>query len=295
MSFMNQVAALNECGTLNNSGCTYDAFMNEMRKIKQELYEAVTVFNKETNMEAISSILEGTELSTELRKDNLVTKLKDFWDRIVNWFFDMLDTIYSWAYEQIVLQTKYIENHKDEIMKTTLVYGKQKTDILDANKKKIASYTLYISVPELESFENILSPKFFEPLITESELKDYIKDNKVDTQKLYNYYKDEILGNRKSIDIDIINNKKSELLDGMKSCYEEVKTRKSKIIAIKKRYQNPPKELSAEGVKEFQAISMAQIASLRAYNKVAIEYCKAASTILKKYIRSADIIKKGDK
>ena len=41
MSFMNQVAALNECGTLNNSGCTYDAFMNEMRKIKQELYEAI--------------------------------------------------------------------------------------------------------------------------------------------------------------------------------------------------------------------------------------------------------------
>ena len=292
MSFIKQVATLNECGAILNTanGCSYDTFMTEMLNIEKAINEAVNTFSRLVNTDAISALLEdGGELSTQLHKDTLLTKLKSAWDKIVELFFQMLDTVWNWIYEQVVLQTKYIDKHKDDIMKTTLIYGKQKSEVLDADGKKIAKYNKMVSQSYINTYSKIMNPNFIEPLMSESELKDYINENdRIDSKKIYEYYKNTILGNLTNVDIDDINKGKSDLINGVKNRFNDVKTRKSKIISIRKKYQNPPKELTPEAVKEFQTISMAQVESLKAYNKVILDYCKGATSILKKFIKNAE-------
>ena len=293
MSFMEQVATVNECGTIINesNGCSYDTFMTEMLDIENMINEAVNTFNRLVNTDAISALLEdGGKLSTtELHKDNLLTKLKAAWNEIVELFFQMLDSIWNWIYEQVVLQTKFIEKHKDDIMKTTIIYSKQKATVTDSSGKKIKSFTKEVSDYYINSYSKILNPNFIEPLMSESDLKNYMNENgKVDTKKLYEHYKDTILGNIKDIDIDDINKEKGNLIKGVKSRFDDVKSKKSEIISIRKKYQIPPKELTPEAVKEFQAISMAQVESLKAYNRVTLDYCKAATSILKKFIKNAE-------
>ena len=296
MSFIKQVAAVNECGTLvvnETNCCTYDEFMTEMLNIENMINEAVNTFNRMVNTEAITALLEdGNELSTQLHKDNLLTKLKAAWASIVEWFFKMLDTVWNYIYEQVVLQTNYIDKHKDEIMKTTIVYGKQTVEVNDVDGKRLSKNTYYVSQHYMNTYSKILNPNFIEPLIDESDLKDYINDDgKINTTKLYEYYKDTILGNSIEIDIDDINKNKENLIKGVKDRFNNVKSTKSKIISIRKKYQIPPKELSPEAVKRFQAVSMAQVESLKAYNRVTLEYCKGATSILKKFIKT----KKEDK
>lgn len=291
MSFINQLATVNECGAVvinETSGYTYNAFMEDMLNIESMINEAVNTFNRLVNTEAISALLEdGGELSTQLHKDTLLTKLKAAWNRIVELFFKMLDTAWNWIYEQVVLQTKFIEKHKDDIMRTTIVYSKQKANIID-NGKKVGKYNKPVSDFYIKTYSKILNPNFIEPFMSESDLKKYIGDNgRVDTAKLYEYYKNEILGTEISIDIDDINKGKSGLIDGIKSRFNDVKTRKNKIISIRKKYQLPPKELTPEAVKEFQSISMAQVESLKAYNRVTLDYCKASVAILKRFIKDS--------
>lgn len=292
MSFIEQVATFNECGTIINGseGCSYDTFMTEMLNIEKSINEAVNTFNRLVNTDAISALLEdGGELSTQLHKDTLLTKLKSAWNKIVELFFQMLDTAWNWIYEQVVLQTKFIDKHRDDIMKTTLIYGKQKIEVLDADGKKIAKYNKMVSQSYINTYSKIMNPNFIEPLMSESELKDYINENgRIDNKKLYDHYKDTILGNSINIDIDDINKGKSDLINGVKNRFNDVKTRKSKIISIRKKYQNPPKELTPEAVKEFQTISMAQVESLKIYNRVTLDYCKGATSILKKFIKNTE-------
>ena len=291
MSFIDKLATVNECGTIfgGETGCTYDTFMTEMLNIENMINEAVNTFNRLVNTEAISTLLEdGGELTTELHKNNLLTKLKAAWAKIVELFFQMLDNIYNWIYEQVVLQTKFIDKHKDDIMKTTIVYGKQKGTILDTDGKKVKNYTVLVSQPYINSYSKILNPDFIEPLMNESDLKKYMNENgKVDTKKIYAYYLSEILGHRTDIDIDDINKNKDKLIDGVKSRFKDVKDRKAKIISIRKKYQAPPKDISPETVKEFQTLSMAQVESLKAYNKASLEYCKGAASILKTFIKNS--------
>ena len=291
MSFIEQVAAVNECGTIvnsSNNGCTYDAFMSEMLDIENMINEAVNTFNRLVNTDAITALLEdGGEVSTQVHKDNLLSNLKTLWTRIVEAFFKFLDKVWDYIYEQVVLQTKFIEKHKDEIMKTTMIYKKTKSTVSE-NGKKISSFNMPVSEPDIRTYSNILKPNFIEPIMSNSELEKYMGDNdRVDGKKLYEYYKDEILGNLKNIDIDGINAGKANLIKGVKDRYNDVKTRKAKIISIRKKYQIPPKELTPEAVKEFQAFSMAQIESLKAYNKVTLDYCKEATSILKKFIKNS--------
>jgi hypothetical protein len=288
MSFIEQVATLNECGTIVNgvTGCTYDTFMTEMLNIEKSINEAVNTFNRLVNTDAISTLLEGGETSSQLHKDTLLTKLKNAWNKIVELFFQMLDNICNWIYEQVVLQTKYIDKHKDEIMKKNLVYGKENDE--SYNKDEV----IMVSNPSINSYSKITKPNFIEPLMTKSELDKYMNDSgKIDRVKLYDYYKDIILGEVTDFGIELVNQHKSDLISGVKDRYNDVKTRKAKIISIRKKYQSPSKDLTPEDVKEFQNISMAQIESLKAYNKVTLDYCKGATSILKKYIKS----EKGEK
>ena len=291
MSFIDQLATVNEYGAvvINETGCSYDTFIDEMLNIENMINEAVNTFNRLVNTDAISALLEDSgEITTKMHKDTLLTKLKDAWNKIVELFFKMLDTAWNWIYEQVVLQTKFIEKHKDDIMKTTIVYSKQKADIFD-NGKKVGKYNKPVSDFYINTYAKILKPNFIEPYMNESDLKKYIGENgRVDTNKLYEYYKDEILGNMKDIDIDDINKEKSNLINGIKSRFDDVKSRKNKIISIRKKYQIPPKELTPKAVKEFQDISMAQVESLKAYNRVTLDYCKASVAILKKFIKNSD-------
>jgi hypothetical protein len=291
MSFIEQVATINECGTIVNgiNGCTYDTFMTEMLNIEKSINEAVNTFNRLINTDAISSLLEdGGELSTVHHKDTLLLKLKAAWNNIVDLFFQMLDTIWNWIYEQLVLQVNYIDKHKEDIMKTTVIYGKHNAEIVDTDGKTINKYTTYINEPYINTYSKILNPNFIEPFMDINELNKYMNDNgRVDTKKIYEYYKDTILGDLNNIDIDDINDKKADLIKDIKSRFSDVKSRKKEVISIRKKYQIPPKELTPSAVKEFQSISMAQIESLKAYNRVTLDYCKAATSILKKFIKNS--------
>jgi hypothetical protein len=291
MSFIKQLATVNECGAVvnNNTGCTYDAFMTEMLNIENSINEAVNTFNRLINTDAITALLEDSEMSTEVHKNNLLGKLKSAWAKIVEWFFKMLDTVWNYIYEQVVIQSKFIDKHKDDIMRTTVIYKKVKSEIINSDGSKGDKIEISISEPSMNTYSKLLAPNFIEPFMDKSDLKDYIgENNRVDTNKLYNYYKDTILGTMKDIDIDDINSGKGKLIEGIKNRYNDVKSRKSQIISIRKKYQIPPKELTPEAVKEFQSLSMAQVESLKAYNRVTLDYCKASVSILKKFIKNAE-------
>ena len=200
----------------------------------------------------------------------------------------MFDTIHDWIYEQVVLQTKFINKHREDIMRTTIIYGKQQTAIIIDGKEKY-KHTVTVSEYYIKSYAKIMNPNFIQPLMSESDLKEYMNDNnRVDTKKLYDYYKDTILGNEKDVDIDDINSGKAKLIEGIKLRFDNVKSNKSKILDIRKNYKLPSNNLTPEEVKDFQNISMAQIESLKAYNRVILDYCKGATSILKKFIKNSN-------
>ena len=294
MSFINQIASMNESGSMatpSTNPCTYDQFMDAMLNIQTHLHEAINIYARVVNEDAIASLLEDGSnvpvVTSEVEKEKLSEKLKKMWKSVIDWFFRMIDGIYDAIYEQLVLHTKNIEKHKDDIMKTTIVYEKSKQDIRDGDKV-LNSYTTTIGVYEVEGYSKLIKPNFSAPYIDMSDLKKFMDGDKVDTNKLYEHYLEDCLGDKKKIDIDDINSAKMSMLDGMKSRYDELKKRKQIIIRMNTQRQNPPKDLKPEELKEMQTEVMAQVQSLRAYNKVIIEYCKTVSKILRMFIQKQE-------
>lgn len=291
-TFINQMINMNECGTLiNTDNTSYSDFMEKMLELKSELCEAVNLYNRIVNENAISILLEdgGNNEVAIYEKENLLQKIKKIWENIVEWFFKRWDSLVNWLYEQIVIQKKYIEKHKNDIMNTTIIYGKQPYDVLDSDGDYKSSGKIWMAQYEIQSYKNILNPDFVEPIVEFNELNKYMdNDNKLKTNDLLEYYKNNILGNEAKIKISSINSAKADLIKSIGDRYDEVKKRKAKIIAIRKRYQNPPKNVTPEEVAKFQNDSIAQIKSLELYNKVTVMYCKEVVKILKLFIKNTD-------
>jgi len=298
MAFINQLVQMNngEMISVNETSYSYEKFMDDMLLIETSINNLINNYCRIINECAIENILnEDSNLmvqdnTAKEEKEKLLTKLKEWWKRIVDAFFNMLDNIYNWAYEQIVLQKKFIDKHKDDIMRTTIIYGKSSSGTVlgkDGRKIDTAKDAFRAAEPDINTYEKILNPGWMDPMLSKSDLEKYIgEDNKIDGPALYKFYKDKVLGDMKNIDIDDINKSKSVLIKNIDTVYTEVKHRKSIIINMQKK--DPPRDLTPEEIKEFQVLTMAQVQSLRAYNKVLLDYCKADVAILKKFIKSSD-------
>lgn len=300
MAFIDQLQNMNSDGTLvmsEASTYSYAQFMDDMLLIESSINDILNNYYRTINETAIENIL--NEDSTELavikkeEKESTIAKLKAAWEKIVDAFFRMLDSLYNWIYEQVILQKKFIDKHRADIMRTRVIYKNVKSSVLFADGTKIVDFVNTVSEPDIETYEKMLHPEFITPLISKSELDEFTTDGKVEPKKIYEFYKDTVLGDTRRIDIEDINSKKKELIDNIDKVYSEVKKRKAIIINTQKK--TPPKDIKPEELREFQLEVMNEVLSLKAYNKVLLDYCKASVSILKKFIKSSDKAESGKK
>lgn len=282
---------------------SYSDFVNDMYDIGRTIQETVNEYCKLMNESAVMSICEGTELTTvdnSASKKAFIDKLKDLWDKIVENAIKAFNNIYNWIIKQVKYHQAFIKMHKDDIMKTNLVYEKGAN--YDATMKKetkvgkvtIDGETVIKSaartlVDSIKSYKNILNPSLNIPVLIGDDLKDFITDSgRVDKAKLNAKYKELILGSTEKntdIDIDDINSHKAALLKGVDKTFEIVKVNQNKITKSNQLRRRVPDNITSEKVDQFKLEMLNEVDSLKEYNKVLLEYCNVNSSILRMFIK----------
>ena len=294
MSFLNQISNLNETIDIPiANGYSYDSFMEDMLLIETAVNTISNSYIRVYNETNIENLLENNSLiekkDDDSNKVSVIEKLKILWKEIVDKFFKFIDNIYNSLYEQIVLHKSFIEKHKDEIMKTDLIYKNKLTTI------SVEGKNMYGKVPiayhNIRLYKNFLNPNFITPLLTSKSLEKFMgENNRIDKTKLFDFYMKEILGSSEKdtdIDIDKINAKKGDLIKSLGDVYKNVIKYRKTIIDFNKK--EPPADITPEDLKKFQNTILAETQSIQVYNKVLILYCKEVSKLLRSYIKSSKL------
>lgn len=294
MSFLNQISNLSETIDIPRAnGYSYDSFMEDMLLIETAVNTISNSYIRVYNETNIENLLENNSLiekkDDDSNKVSVIEKLKILWKEIVDKFFKFIDNIYNSLYEQIVLHKSFIEKHKDEIMKTDLIYKNKLTTI------SVEGKNMYGKVPiayhDVRLYKNFLNPNFITPLLTSKSLEKFMgENNRIDKTKLFDFYMNEILGSSEkdtNIDIDKINAKKEDLIKSLGDVYKNVIKYRKTIIDFNKK--EPPTDITPEDLKKFQNTILAETQSIQVYNKVLILYCKEVSKLLRSYIKSSKL------
>lgn len=294
MSFLNQISNLSETIDIPRAnGYSYDSFMEDMLLIETAVNTISNSYIRVYNETNIENLLENNSLiekkDDDSNKVSVIEKLKILWKEIVDKFFKFIDNIYNSLYEQIVLHKSFIEKHKDEIMKTDLIYKNKLTTI------SVEGKNMYGKVPiayhDVRLYKNFLNPNFITPLLTSKSLEKFMgENNRIDKTKLFDFYMKEILGSSEKdtdIDIDKINAKKGDLIKSLGDVYKNVIKYRKTIIDFNKK--EPPADITPEDLKKFQNTILAETQSIQVYNKVLILYCKEVSKLLRSYIKSSKL------
>ena len=284
MSFINKIITpYDELLEESFDSYSYSDYALDMLNIEKSLNEAINTYLRTINESAIELLLEDNSSSTDLMvinnnaKDELDSKLKKIWEDIKSAFVRVINNIYNWFYEQVVLKTKYIKSYEEEILKTTIVYGKQ-TQAVYKTDGSLAMDPFVVTLPqyELDSYSKLLDFKSINPLMTEVELSKYCNDDGiVNKDEIYNFYHDTMLGSKTKLSIEKINSSKKVLIDNLNKVYNGVKSRKEEISKIK-------------SIKIPKNLTNNQVISLRAYIKVLLEFCKEDSKLLRLFIKNSN-------
>ena len=309
MSFVNKIVDTNINGINSISESTsttykYSDYMSDMLIVETAINNLINSYSRTIAESALECLIDNnftlTEAaSTELiqiqntEKANVKDKLKQLWRKIVEMFFNMVDSIYTWIYEKLFIQKSFIDKHKDEITENTLIYGKINVTINDNKGNKVSSKKIPVSYTEITSYEKIFNPNM-KVITDKNELKKYIdEDGSINKESLHKYYQGQILGDKADIAIEDINKNKNILIKNIENIFDSVKNKNKRINEFKIQ-KEMPENATPEQVKEFQSETNAYINSLREYNKVCLEYCSEVSSILRRLIKSPDK-KKEDK
>ena len=295
MAFIDKISCsyddlLIESGMCNSNKYTHTDYIKDILEIEKAIHEATSTYLRTVNESAIRVILEDAS-STDLVaindnvKDKLSSDYKSIWEKIQEVFFKAVNSIYSWFYDQVVLHTSYIEKHKSDIMKTTIIYEKQREQVLDSNKKVIADFTVKMSQPELKIYSKLINFDSITPLMRENELKDYLDDDgNIKKEDIFEYYKSSMLGNEDYVSISTINNSKEKLLSNLTKVYNGVKSRRQEVSKL--RTQKVPSSLSEEDIQRYKKFTNNQVISLKEYIKVLLIFCKEDSKLLRLFIKN---------
>lgn len=294
MSFLNQISNLSETIDIPRAnGYSYDSFMEDMLLIETAVNTISNSYIRVYNETNIENLLENNLLiekkDNDSNKVSVIEKLKILWKEIVDKFFKFIDNIYNSLYEQIILHKSFIEKHKDEIMKTDLIYKNKLTTISVEGKEMYGKVP--IAYHDVRLYKNFLNPNFITPLLTSKSLEKFMgENNRIDKTKLFEFYMKEILGSSEKdtdIDIDKINAKKGDLIKSLGDVYKNVIKYRKTIIDFNKK--EPPADITPEDLKKFQNTILAETQSIQVYNKVLILYCKEVSKLLRSYIKSSKL------
>ena len=162
MAFINKLCQMNagELVVNTESGYSYEEFMEDMLLIETAINNTVNKYCRTINEYAIEKVLnEGANTEPKYdddikeEKESIIEKLKKLWQRIVDSFFKMVDSIYNWIYERVVLEKRFIEKNKDYIMRTTLVYGKdiKQAEVLGDVGNSGYNYEINVSYPDIHT------------------------------------------------------------------------------------------------------------------------------------------------
>lgn len=176
-------------------------------------------------------LFEAIDLQYELlSSDNFLLEAagvgdKSVWQKIIDWFFALIDKLYNLLFSKIRLHRGFITKYEETIMKTTLKHG---------NENKIEGNIRYTTEKEIESIAKLFDPNTYNIYLNAD--KSNTKENGyIDKNILQEGYEKLLCGKNKSYSIDDINSKKGILITKLRTIIENVTNNRTKILELRAR------------------------------------------------------------